>query len=102
MLRTSAKLGLTVFAMLLAAVSTTHAGVISTGTAGLGVPETNWSVAEIAPNSIPLLGSFGVSGAKDYPGAWVAAPTGSNWISPYIDISTSTAIDDPDSKGPAS
>ncbi|MEX0853327.1 MAG: VPLPA-CTERM sorting domain-containing protein [Bauldia sp.] len=61
--------------MLLGYASGANAVTLSTGVGALGDPESNWALDTSAPLTI-------VSGAADYPGAWVAAPTGSNWITP--------------------
>jgi hypothetical protein len=60
----------------------------STGVLGVGSPELNWTL--ISPTGTLT----GVSGAQDYPGAWVVAPPGSNWITPFAATGT-TATDAP-------
>jgi hypothetical protein len=60
----------------------------STGVLGVGSPELNWTLVS------PAGTLTGVSGAQDYPGAWVVAPPGSNWITPFAATGT-TATDAP-------
>ena len=59
--------------------SAASAVTLSTGAGSLGSVEPNW-VLTSSPGSTSLTI---VSGAQDYPGVWVAAPGGSNWITPY-------------------
>lgn len=64
----------------MSAASTAEAmSVVSTGDGAIGTAEVNWSLTS-SPGSTSLTI---VSGAADYPGVWVAAPSGSNWITPY-------------------
>lgn len=59
--------------------SAAGAVTLSTGVGSLGSAEPNWTLTS-SPGSTSLTI---VSSAQDYPGAWVAAPAGSNWITPY-------------------
>ena len=59
--------------------STAGAVTLSTGVGVAWHPEPNWTLTS-SPGSTNLTI---VSGAQDYPGAWVVAPAGSNWITPY-------------------
>ena len=68
--------------------STAGAVTLNTGVGSLGGSEANW-ILTVSPGSTSLTI---VSGAADYPGAWVAAPAGSNWITPYPNGGT-TATD---------
>jgi hypothetical protein len=68
--------------------SAAGAVTLSTGVGSLGSGEPNW-VLTSPSGSLTI-----VSGAQDYPGAWVVAPAGSNWITPYAGGGT-TAIDAP-------
>ena len=60
--------------------SAAGAVTLSTGVGTLGSSETNWQLTSSPPGSPSLTI---VSSAQDYPGAWVVAPLGSNWITPY-------------------
>jgi len=60
--------------------SAAGAVTLSTGVGTLGSSETNWQLISSPPGSPSLTI---VSSAQDYAGAWVAAPAGSNWITPY-------------------
>ena len=59
--------------------SAAGAVTLSTGVGSLGSAEPNWTLTS-SPGSTSLTI---VSSAQDYPGAWVVAPAGSNWITPY-------------------
>ena len=63
----------------------------STGDGPLGSPEPNWTFTS-SPGSTTLTI---VSGAQDYPGAWVIAPAGSNWITPYAGGGTTATSEAP-------
>ncbi len=63
----------------LSLASAAGAVTLSTGVGSLGSSEPNWALTA-SPGSTSLTI---VSGAQNYPGAWVAAPAGSNWITPY-------------------
>ena len=52
---------------------------LGAGVGSLGSAEPNWTLTS-SPGSTSLTI---VSSAQDYPGAWVVAPAGSNWITPY-------------------
>ena len=60
--------------------SAAGAVTLSTGVGSLGSAEPNWTLTSSPPGSPSLTI---VSSAQDYPGAWVVAPLGSNWITPY-------------------
>jgi hypothetical protein len=64
---------------------------LSTGDGPLGSPEPNWTLTS-SPGSTTLTI---VSGAQDYPGAWVIAPAGSNWITPYAGGGTTATSEAP-------
>lgn len=55
----------------------------STGVLGVGSTETNWTLTSPPGGTLTA-----VSGAQDYPGAWVVAPSGSNWITPSATTGT--------------
>jgi hypothetical protein len=61
--------------------SAAGAVTLSTGVGSLGNPEPIWTLTSSPPGSSTNLTI--VSGAQDYPGVWVVAPAGSNWITPY-------------------
>ena len=68
--------------------SAAGAVTLSTGVGPLGGTEPDWTLTS-SPGSTSLTI---VSGAQNYPGAWVVAPPGSNWITPYAGGGT-TATD---------
>jgi hypothetical protein len=75
----------------LSLASAAGAVTLSTGAGPVGAAEPNWTLT-VSPGSTSLTI---VSGAQDYPGAWVTAPSaGSNWITPYASGGT-TATDAP-------
>lgn len=67
--------------------STAGAATLSTGVGLAGATEPNWALTG-SPGSTSLTI---VSGAQDYPGAWVIAPLGSNWITPYAAAGTTAS-----------
>jgi PEP-CTERM motif len=71
--------------------SAAGAVTLGTGVGSLGSPEPNWALTS-SPGSTSLTI---VSGAQDYPGAWVVAPAGSNWITPYAGGGTTATSEAP-------
>jgi hypothetical protein len=94
------KLALSVLAVLaIGATAASAAPLIGTGNPTTGVPgdpEANWTVLPLLKGSDGL---YVVSGAADYPGAWIDPTTNgltAKWISPYATAVTHTeAINDP-------
>jgi hypothetical protein len=70
--------------------SAAGAVTLSTGAGSLGSGEPNWTITSSPGNTSLTI----VSGAQDYAGAWVGAPAGSNWITPYATGGGSTATSD--------
>jgi hypothetical protein len=70
--------------------SAAGAVTLSTGVGSLGSAEPNWALT--SPSGSLTI----VSGAQDYPGAWVSAPAGSNWITPYAGGGATATGDAPD------
>lgn len=96
----SVKLALALFGtLMIAATAASAAPLIGTGNPASGVPgdlESNWTILPVLDGSAGL---YVVTGAADYPGAWVD-PTFSGltaqWISPYTDDASHTgATNDP-------
>jgi hypothetical protein len=95
----SIKLTLSMLAALaIGATAVSAAPLIGTGNPPTGVPgdlEANWTVL---PNLEPSAGLYIVSGAADYPGAWVdpvANGLTAKWITPYTNEAQTGATDDP-------